>query len=264
MTRRRVLAALLLVLAVAWAGPVHAEEADLFVSTAVSLKEPLLAAFEEYAGGDFGNRGIPPPMRIYTGGSGILAQQILRGAPSDLFLSASSREIERLQDAGLVGSDGTCALAGNTLVVVTPLDGQRLDGLHHLADARFQRVGVANPRTAPLGRYARQALESANLAARLEDKLIPAEHARQVIDYVSRGEVDVAIVYATDAQRFADRVSIALEIDPNLHQPIVYWAALLEDEPARFWARRLFEFLCSDAGRARFAESGLTPWPGQR
>jgi molybdate transport system substrate-binding protein len=140
--------------------------------------------------------------------------------------------------------------------VVVPLGGQKLDALPQLLDPRFARIGVANPRTSPLGRYTRQALEELNFEARLEDKRIPAEHARQVVDYVARGEVDAGVIYATDANRFADRVSIALKIDPDLHSPIVYQAALLAGDPPRDWARRLFEFLCSDASR--------TPWPGRR
>lgn len=257
MTRRRVLAALLSVLAVAWPGFVHADESDLVVSVAVSLKEPLFAAIEDFAQGK-----RLPTIDMHTGGSSVLAQQILRGAPTDVFLSASPLEIERLANAKLV--DRTCPLGGNSLVVVVAVGGQRLDALQHLLDPRFARIGVANPRTAPLGRYTQQALEAASVLADLKDRRIPAEHARQVVDYVARGEVDAAVIYATDADRFADRVSIALEIDPDLHRPIMYQAALLEDASPGPWGQRLFEFLCSEAGRARFVESGLTPWPGPR
>ena len=262
MTPGRSLALLWMVLVVVCPASLFAEEANLLVSTAVSLKEPLLATIEDFMGSP--GRYYGPTIQVHTGGSTVLAQQILRGAPSGLFLSASPHEIERLADAGLVDSGQTCALAGNTLVVVVPIDGQRLDALHYLADPRFERIGVANPKTAPLGRYTKQALEAANLQTRLGGKRIVAEHARQVVDYVTRGEVDAAVVYATDARRFADRVSIALEIDPDLHEPIVYHAALIQDERPRYWAGRLFKYLCSDAGRARFVESGLRPWPGRR
>lgn len=262
MTTGRPLALLAVLYAAVCSGTAVADEPDLFVSTAVSLKEPLLAAIEDFQRIPAGHRS--PMIRIHMGGSVVLAQQILRGAPSDLFLSASPHEIERLADAGLVDSGSTCALAGNTLVVVVPIGGQRLDALQHLADPRFERIGVANPRTAPLGRYTQQIVAAANLQERLENRLILAEHARQVIDYVARGEVDAAIVYSTDAQRFADRVSVALEIDPDLHEPIEYRAALVGAEPPRFRAKALFEFLCSDAGRVRFVESGLKPWPGTR
>ncbi len=261
MIRGRTLA--LVITAWALASPGLAQDdGDLLVSTAVSLKEPLVAAIEDFIARPLGHDG--PAIRVHAGGSTVLAQQILRGAPSDLFLSASPHEIERLAAAGLVVENAKCTLAGNTLVVVVPVNGQSLDALHDLVDPRFERIGLANPRTAPLGRYTKQALEATNLQTRLEGRQILAEHARQVVDYVARGEVDAAILYATDAQRFADRVSIALEIDPDLHEPIAYQAVLLVDERPRYWAERLFEFLCSDTGRAWFVESGLRPWPGPR
>lgn len=252
MTPGRALAVLLAAWAVVWPGSANAEGSDLFVSAAVSLREPLVAAIDDLSGSDDWHRG--PAINLQVGGSSVLAQQVFRGAPTDLFLSASTEDVERLDAAELVAQ--TCRLGGNSLVVVVPLGGQRLDALPQLLDPRFARIGVANPRTSPLGRYTRQALEELNFEARLEDKRIPAEHARQVVDYVARGEVDAGVIYATDANRFADRVSIALKIDPDLHSPIVYQAALLEGDPPRDWAQRLFEFLCSDAGR--------TPWPGRR
>ena len=260
MTPGRALAALLTAWAVVWPGSAIAGEPDLVVSTAVSVKEPLIAAIADFTGSPRGHRAAA--VDIHAGGSSVLVQQILHGAPTDLFLSASRLDVDRLAAAELIA--GTCLLGGNSLVVVVPPGGKKLDALRDLLDPRFERVGIANPRTAPLGRYTRQALDAANVDETLQGKRILAQHARQVVDYVARGEVDAAVIYATDATRFSDRVSVALEIDPNRHKPILYQAALLETGARRFRAEALFDFLCSDAGRARFAESGLTQWPGRR
>ncbi len=107
-------------------------------------------------------------------------------------------------------------------------------------------------------------MDSAGLRGDLANRLILAEHARQVVDYVARGEVDAAVVYATDARRFADRVAVALEIDPGLHEPIEYVAARIRGGSRDGWDRRLFDHLCSEDGRARFVESGFESWPGRR
>lgn len=262
MTVRQRLMLLSVLFCTSCSGSAAVEEPELIVSTAVSLKEPLQTAIDSYI--DHHPDDDDLLIGVHAGGSSLLVQQILRGAPSDLFLSASPREMERLVAAGLAVENATCTLAGNTLVVVVPVDGRKPNALHDLTDPRFERVGVGNPRTAPLGRYTQQALEALNLQTRLADKLIPAEHARQVIDYVARGEVDAAIVYASDAHRFADRVSVAFEIDPGLHERIVYQVTVLADARPADEALRLFEFLCSNAGRAWFVESGLTPWPGPR
>ena len=51
----------------------------------------------------------------------------------------------------------------------------------------------------PAGRYTQEALTQAGLWEQLQPKLIMGESVRQVLDYVSRGEVDAGFVYATDA-----------------------------------------------------------------
>ncbi|NIM00554.1 MAG: molybdate ABC transporter substrate-binding protein [Acidobacteria bacterium] len=259
MIRGRTAALLLIVVTGAFPGSAG-DDADLLISTAVSLKEPLLAAIDDFAESR-GGSGFPA-VDVHAAGSSVLAGQILRGAPTDLFVSASRPDVERLVAAGLVDRSSICSLVGNVLVIVVPAGDRGIDGLEQLRDSRFERIGVANPRTAPLGRYTAQALEAAGLLGLLADRRIIAGHARQVVDYVARGEVDAAVVYATDAARFADRVSVALEIDPGLHEPVEYVVAHLGRNDPASWSAQLFDHLCSDAGRARFEEAGFTPWPG--
>ncbi len=233
---------------------------DLVVSTAISLKEPLLEAIDEFAISAAG-QGLPR-VDVHAGGSSILVRQVVRGVPGDLVVVASRADAEHLVQAGRAKRSSVCVLAGNTLVLVVPRGGPRLEDLNQLREPRFERVAMAHPRAAPLGRYTAQALEAAGLKGPLEAKRIPAEHARQVVDYVVRGEVDAAVVYRTDAARFADRVSVAFEIDPTLHDPIEYIAVLLDDGDP--WSERLFTHLCSETGRARFEDAGFRPWPGPR
>ncbi len=60
-------------------------------------------------------------------------------------------------------------------------------------------MAVGNPATVPAGRYTKEALVKAGLWDTLSPKFILAESVRQVLDYVSRGEVDAGLVYSTDA-----------------------------------------------------------------
>lgn len=221
----------------------------LTVSAAVSLKEPLAEVVR--ASGD--------DIDLHLGGSAALVRQLLRGAPSDVFVSASPLEVARLVDEGLVTPGDICNVTANELVVVVVPGSPLPTDLAGLSDGMFARIAVANPRTAPLGRYTRQALVAAGLETSLQTRLIPAEHARQVIDYVVRGEVDAAIVYATDAQRFAGRIAIAFAIDSGLHDPVVYQAAALGER-----GRSFLELVCSEAGGAVFENHGFRAWSGRR
>jgi len=245
---RRCLAALAFLCSLGWGASIAAE-GRLTVSAAVSLKEPLAEVV----------RTSGARVDLHLGGSAALAGQLLRGAPSHVFLSASPHETARLVDAGLVTEASLCSFAANELVVVVPRGMKPPRGLAELSGNRFARIAVANPATAPLGRYTRQALVAAGLHDELASKLIPAQHARQVVDYLARGEVDAAIIYATDAERFATRISKAFAVDPGLHDAIVYQAVALDERGKPF-----LDLVCSESGRAVFESFGFKAWSGRR
>lgn len=216
--------------------------ADVHVAAAVSLQRPLLELSERQ------------PMRLQWGGSVVLSHQLLQGAPAEIFATADGAEIDRLVAAGLVEASARCTLTGNRLVVVSAHGEPPVRDVEMLAAQR--RVAVANAATAPLGRYTARALQ--RLGVELGDSAIPAAHARQTIEYVARGEVQAAIVYASDARRFADRVQVGFTLPAAVQPEIRYEAALLRRSAA---SDELFKTLCNSA--ALFERHGFSEWPGQ-
>ena len=71
--------------------------------------------------------------------------------------------------------------------------------------------------------------------------------------------MDAAIVYATDADRFATRLSVSFAVDPDLHDAIVYQAAALDERGKPF-----LDLVCSESGRAVFESFGFKAWSGRR
>jgi molybdate transport system substrate-binding protein len=100
---------------------------------------------------------------------------------------------------------------------------------------------VGNPATVPVGRYTQEALTQAGLWEALQPKLILGESVRQVLDYVSRGEVDAGFVYATDAANVRGKVKTVAEVQG--HQPIVYPVALVSASPKKELAQEFLNFL---------------------
>ena len=70
-------------------------------------------------------------------------------------------------------------------------------------------MALGNPGTVPVGRYTQEALTKAGLWETLKPKFIYGESVRQVLDYVSRGEVDAGFVFATDAAIAKGKVKIS-------------------------------------------------------
>jgi molybdate transport system substrate-binding protein len=228
----------------------------LRISVATSMGPALRDALTSYP-----DRDAHPAPLVHSAASAVLLQQCLRGAPTDLLISASPKEIDELIGAGLAANPTRRALASNRLAVIVPCGAPGPRALDDLRRVEFDRIAVGNPRTAPLGRYTRQALESDGLLDEISDRLVFAENSRRVLDYVARGETPLGVVYLSDARLRADRVCVAIEIPERLHDPIAYEAVVLRDSALATEAGSLLEWLASPAGRAALTRHGFLPPP---
>lgn len=223
------------------------------VSCAISLRPALAEIIDS-------QRREHPDLRflINAGGSGLLAQQVIRGAPVDLFVSASSVELERLQGEGLVLEGSRRVIAGNSLVIVSPAGAPLPGSLNGLSDPAFDTIAVGNPKTAPLGRYTAQTLAHHGLDDVLRERLVYGENARQVGEYVARGEAAAGLVYRSDALLLGNRVRIGPEIPTDSHDPVVYEAAAIGDSEMAPAVEALVQELASARSRAIFSRHGFT------
>ena len=167
------------------------EHAELIVFAAASLtdvSEALGEAFEEQH----------PTVEVVVsmGASSTLARQIARGAPADLFLSASPEWTAYLTEQGRLADD-PITLAGNRLVVLGREGAPAISSPRDLL--RFARIAIADPSHVPAGQYSREALHAAGLWEEVQSKLIPTLDVRAAVAALDQGAVEAAIVYATDA-----------------------------------------------------------------
>lgn len=234
--------------------PLRARE--LVISVAVSLHPAVEEIATRYRV-EFPNVDVV----LGTGASGVLLQQILRGAPADLFLSASPVELDRLEREGLLAVGTRRNVASNRLVVLLPPGAASPRSLDELRREDFGRIAVGNPATAPLGRYTREALVALGLAADLDDRLVPGESARQIVTWVQRGEVSAGVGYRTDAILFGDRVQLGPELPAQSHSPILYQAAVISGSHEPEAARRFIDLLLSPQGRRVLEHHGFLPPP---
>jgi molybdate transport system substrate-binding protein len=98
-------------------------------------------------------------------------------------------------------------------------------------------------------------LTKAGLWETLKPRFIYGESVRQVLDYVSRGEVDGGFVFATDAAVARGKVKTVAEVQG--HQPIIYPVVLVAASPKQALARDLVDFLVSPAAQEIFLRFGF-------
>jgi molybdate transport system substrate-binding protein len=229
---------------------------ELVVSAAISLKgtmEDLAGIFEE--------RHSDVQIRLNFGASGILSSQIERGAPVDVYASASVVFLQELQKGNHLLGNSWTPLAGNRLVLIGSL-GSTPSSVDWTSLGKTKRIALGNPKTVPAGAYAKECLQNLELWEDLTPRFIFAEHVRQVLDYVARGEVEVGLVYATDAMILPDDVRVLAEAPKDSHSPIEYGIAVVATSEMADVAQRFVELSLSSVGRDVLISYGFTA-PGK-
>jgi molybdate transport system substrate-binding protein len=191
--------------------------------------------------------------------SATLAKQIEQGAPADIFISADLKWMDYLEKAKLIRAGTRKNLFGNKLVLIEPGDADsKLEiakGFDLAGATGDGKIAVCMIDSCPAGIYAKEALESLGVFARVEPKLAQADNVRNALTLVSRGEAKFGIVYATDAK--ADpKVKLVGTFPASSHSPIVYPAALVaastNPDAALFLA-----YLTSQPATKNFLEQGF-------
>ena len=187
-------------------------------------------------------------MVVNAAGSDTLATQLIAGAPGDVFLSADTHQMERVERAGLVTPDGPVSLFTNELAAVVPrVRSFSVTRVNDLGLPAVDRIAIGDPASVPAGVYAREYLRSSGLWKSLFDKFVPTRNVRAALAAVEAGHADVAFVYRTDAVT-SDRVEVAFIVPLAAGPAIRYVGAVLMADHTEE-ARQFLRFLRGAGGR---------------
>jgi len=227
------------------AGNVWAQSpTEITVSAAISLKN----AFEEI-GKVFESRNSGIKVVFNFGASGDLARQIEGGAPVDVFASAAQKDMDDLDKKGLIDSATRLDFAKNTVVLIQSADSKiDIKDFESLLKPDVKMIAIGNPRTVPAGKYAQEVFNHFKEWDGLSSKLVLAENVRQVLDYVSRNEVDAGVVYGTDAAIQKDKVKVVATAPAESHKPVLYPVAMVKGVKNETTARAFITMVKSDEG----------------
>ncbi|QLA16989.1 molybdate ABC transporter substrate-binding protein [Desulfolutivibrio sulfoxidireducens] len=249
MKRLRLSLALALALSLALACPALAGE--LTVSAAASLTDAFNTVKPLFEKANPGTTLV-----LNFAASGPLLKQIEQGAPVDVFASADQKTMDDAAGKNLIDTPSRKNFAQNSLVLAIPASGgAAVKNLASLTDPKVAKIGVGNPESVPVGRYTKLALEKNGMWEKISPKCILAESVRQVLDYLSRGEIDAGFVYATDAKKGGDKVKIVEEIP--LEKPVSYPVAIIATSKDKTAAAKFIAFLGSAEGMGVLEKYGF-------
>jgi len=218
---------------------------ELTVFAAASLTETFTELGRRFEKGHAGVKVV-----FNFGSSATLAQQIVRGAPADVFAAASSATMKTVTDADLVSSP-TVFVRNKLQIAVPPDNPAKVENLKDLTDPGVKVALCAEQ--VPCGTAAAKALQAAGL------KVTPVtweQDVKAALTKVELGEVDAALVYATDVIASAGKVTgIAFpEADQAVND---YPIAALAKAPQADLARQFVELVLSEDAKAVFAKAGF-------
>jgi len=254
MTRRFLILAAMLFAAAGVDASARAQQ--LTVLAAASLKNALDEVAQHYP------QRQAVRIALSYAGTPALARQIENGAPADIFISADLDWMNYVEKRGLIRDASRVNLLRNDLVLIAPAGSAVKTaiqpGFPLAALLGNHRLAMADPDYVPAGKYGKVALKTLGVWPSVAGKIARAENVRAALNFVSRGEAPLGIVYRTDAA--ADRkVRIIAVFPENTHPPIVYPAAMLKaaGDPG---AALFFEFLKSEQAKVIFSKHGFVPY----
>jgi len=191
--------------------------------------------------------------------SGTLQTQIEQGATCDVFLSAAAKQMNNLENEGLILSNTRIDLLKNSIVLIIPKASTlEIDSFEDLLEDYVTLVAVGDPAFVPAGTYAYQLFDLLGITDELEasGKLIQGSSVRDVLAYVETGNVDAGIVYSTDAV-ISDGVKIVATAPDEINSKIIYPAAIIKASENQAAAADYLAFLSSDAAIEIFKTYGF-------
>ena len=243
----------------------EAEETEIQVFIAASLNTVMTELAEMY------NEEHPEVKITYNAdSSGTLLTQIEEGYECDIFFSAAQKQMDQLEEDGLV-VDGTRAnVVNNQVVVVTLKDsGTKVTGLENIGDA--ENIALAGG-SVPVGKYTRQALVNLGILKSVDDvstitteqvsealggvEISEQDNVSKVLAAVVEGSCEVGTTYYSDTYGYEDDLDILETVSYDLTGNVIYPIAQVVNEEAddaqTKAAEDFLKFILSDEAKAVF------------
>lgn len=188
---------------------------------------------------------------IATGSTGAFYAQIRNGAPFEAFLSADDETPAKLEKEGLAVSGSRFTYATGKLVLWSAKPGFVDAQGEVLKNGHFNRLAIANPKTAPYGAAGLETLKKLGLYDSLRGKIVQGENITQAQQFVATGNAELGFVALSQVWRDGKVTSGSAWLVPAAYYtPIKQDAALLtpgKDKPA---AQALLQYLKSNKAKS--------------
>ena len=197
-------------------------------------------------------------VQVMLGSSGKLTAQIKNGAPFGLFMAANMKFPESLyEDKIAVTVPVVYAQGALAYLSAKPLD--FTGGIKLVTGQNIRKIAVANPKTAPYGTAAVEAMKKGGVYDAVKDKLVYAESISQTVTYALTaadvGFIAKSSLYSPKMAKYKENINWA-SVEPKLYTPIKQGIVLLKNGEKNAEYKAFYDFILGDEAKAVFKAYG--------
>ena len=215
------------------------------VAVAANFTAPARALAEVFA------RTTGHEAKLSFGATGAFYTQIKNGAPFDVLLAADNERPARLEKEGDTVPGSRFTYATGQLMLWSAKPGLVDDEGAVLKGGHFGKIAIANPKNAPYGAAAVEAMEKLGLAATLQPKLVTGESIGQTFNFIATGNAELGFVALAQVLEGGKLKSGSMWVVPaQYHAPIIQDAVILNRAASNPAAKAWMELLKTPQSKA--------------
>ena len=230
---KKIVASLVLVSGMLYAGTIN-----------IAVAANVSYAIEELKA-EFAKTNPDTNVRVTLGSSGKLTAQIKNGAPYSLFMAANMKYPEALY-SDKIAVTKPVVYAQGALAYLSTKKQDYTKGITFLADKAISKIAIANPKTAPYGKAAVEAMKNAKIYEVVEPKFVYAESISQTVTYALTA-ADIGLI--AKSSLYSDTMTKYKEgenwvaVDPSLYTPIKQGIVILKNGEKNAEVKAFYDFM---------------------
>lgn len=230
----------------------NSENKEIYVLAAASLTDVLTELANNY------KQETSTEIIFSFASSGALQAQIEAYAPADIFFSAAQKQMNALEEKGLIDSETRKDLLENKVVLISPKNSNlNIKSFTDITNSNVKKLGLGEPKSVPVGQYSEEILSNLSILDIAKEKAVYGSDVRNVLDWVETAEVDCGIVYATDA-KIAKNINIIAEAPEGTHKKVIYPISIIKSSQNKEEAKKFIEYISTDKSKEIFQNYGFT------
>ena len=230
----------------------NSENKEIYVLAAASLTDVLTELANNY------KQETSTEIIFSFASSGALQAQIEASAPADIFFSAAQKQMNALEEKGLIDSETRKDLLENKVVLISPKNSNlNIKSFTDITNSNVKKLGLGEPKSVPVGQYSEEILSNLSILDIAKEKAVYGSDVRNVLDWVETAEVDCGIVYATDA-KIAKNINIIAEAPEGTNKKVIYPISIIKSSQNKEEAKKFIDYISTDKSKEIFQNYGFT------